>query len=157
MGYAGFQYEELVHGIQRSDALAGLMGSKQVKSSTGGDTNILIMGLDSRLDGYGNLLPRAIYSALHTTQQSASVLAGTLDVVIGMDFTMPAALGLGDRALRQPSPAPAPARAVAATGGGRSGPAPTQLSALSGGSTPCLKQELLGRKRLVRSYGRFEG
>lgn len=70
LGYAGFQYEGLVNGIQRSDVLAGLIGSKQVKSSAGGDTNILIMGLDSRLDESGNLLPRAIYSALHTGDAS---------------------------------------------------------------------------------------
>ena len=70
LGYVGFQYEGLVHGIRRSDALAGLIGSKQVRSSAGGDTNILIMGLDSRLDENGNLLPRAIYSALHTGDSS---------------------------------------------------------------------------------------
>jgi hypothetical protein len=38
-----------------------------------------------------------------------------------------------------PSPTPAPATAVPATGGGRSGPAPKQLSALSGGGIPCVK------------------
>lgn len=70
LGYVGFQYEGLVHGIRRSDALAGLIGSKQVRSSAGGNTNILIMGLDSRLDENGNLLPRAIYSALHTGDSS---------------------------------------------------------------------------------------
>ena len=71
------------------------------------------------------------------TQQSASVLAGSLNVVIGMDFTMPPALG--PAAAGSGSPSPAPATAVAATGGGRSGPAPTQLSALSGGGIPCVK------------------
>jgi anionic cell wall polymer biosynthesis LytR-Cps2A-Psr (LCP) family protein len=40
---------------------------------------------------------------------------------------------------KSPSPTPAPATAVPATGGGRSGPAPTQLSALSGGGIPCVK------------------
>ena len=64
--YAGFQYQGLVHGVQRSNVLADLLGSKAVKSSTNGDTNILIMGLDSRLDEKGRLLPRAIYSALHS-------------------------------------------------------------------------------------------
>jgi LCP family protein required for cell wall assembly len=73
------------------------------------------------------------------TQQSASVSAGSLDVVIGMDFTMPPALGLGAAGSGRPSPTPAPATAVPATGGGRSGPAPTQLSALSGGGIPCVK------------------
>jgi len=65
LGYVGFQYEGLVNGIQRSDALSSLRGSKQVKSSVHGDTNILIMGLDSRLDENGHVLPPAIYSALH--------------------------------------------------------------------------------------------
>jgi len=70
VGYVAFEYEGLVTGIQRSDALAGLFGSRQVESSAGGDTNILIMGLDSRLDENGALLPRAIYSALHTGDAS---------------------------------------------------------------------------------------
>jgi LCP family protein required for cell wall assembly len=70
-GYVGFQYEGLAHGIQRSNVLQGLLGSKVVKSSTNGDTNILIMGLDSRLDEKGHLLPRAIYSALHAGDSSA--------------------------------------------------------------------------------------
>jgi LCP family protein required for cell wall assembly len=70
VGYVGFQYEGLVNGVQRSDALSSLRGSKQVKSSASGDTNILIMGLDSRLDENGHLLPPAIYSALHTGDSS---------------------------------------------------------------------------------------
>ena len=70
LGYVGFQYEGLVNGIQRSDALSSLRGSKQVRSSAHGDTNILIMGLDSRLDENGHLLPPAIYSALHAGDSS---------------------------------------------------------------------------------------
>ena len=73
------------------------------------------------------------------TQQSASVPAGNLDIVIGTDFTMPSALGRGAAGPGSPSPMPAPATAVPATGGGRSGPAPTQLSALAGGGVPCVK------------------
>jgi LCP family protein required for cell wall assembly len=73
------------------------------------------------------------------TLQSASVSPGSLDVVIGMDFTMPPALGLGAAGSASGPPTPAPATAVAATGGGRSGPAPNQLSALSGGGVPCVK------------------
>jgi len=48
------------------------------------------------------------------------------------------AAALGELPTQQ-SASVAPATAVAATGGGRSGPAPTQLSALSGGGIPCVK------------------
>jgi LCP family protein required for cell wall assembly len=70
-GYAVFQYERLDHGIQRSDVLQRLRGSTAVKSSTNQDTNILIMGLDSRLDENGNLLPPAIYAALNAGDSSS--------------------------------------------------------------------------------------
>jgi anionic cell wall polymer biosynthesis LytR-Cps2A-Psr (LCP) family protein len=62
-GYAVFEYFNLTTGIQRSDILGG-------QGSTNGDTNILIMGLDSRLDENGNPLPAAIYNALHAGDQS---------------------------------------------------------------------------------------
>jgi LCP family protein required for cell wall assembly len=63
VGYAGFEYFNLTTGIKRSDILGG-------QGSTNGDTNILIMGLDSRLDENGNPLPAAIYNALHAGDQS---------------------------------------------------------------------------------------
>src|SRR5450631_3237992 len=63
MGYAAFQYLSLTLGIKRSDVLGG-------QGSTAGDTNILIMGLDSRLDENGNPLPKQIYDALHAGDQS---------------------------------------------------------------------------------------
>lgn len=63
VGYAVFQYIGLSMGIKRSDILGG-------QGSTNGDTNILIMGLDSRLDENGNALPKRIYEALHTGNQS---------------------------------------------------------------------------------------
>jgi LCP family protein required for cell wall assembly len=63
VGYAVFQYFNLTMGIKRSDILGG-QGSKN------GDTNILIMGLDSRLDENGNPLPAKIYTALHAGDQS---------------------------------------------------------------------------------------
>jgi LCP family protein required for cell wall assembly len=62
-GYAVFEYFNLTMGIKRSDILGG-------KGSTNGDTNILIMGLDSRLDENGNPLPKQIYNALHAGDQS---------------------------------------------------------------------------------------
>lgn len=63
VGYAAFEYFNLSSGIQRSDILGG-------QGSTNGDTNILIMGLDSRLDENGNPLPAQIYNALHAGDQS---------------------------------------------------------------------------------------
>lgn len=63
-GYAAFQYHSLDSGIRRSAALAG------AKQSTHGDTNLLVMGLDSRLDENGDPLPKAMYDALHTGDAS---------------------------------------------------------------------------------------
>jgi LCP family protein required for cell wall assembly len=63
VGYTVFQYLSLTLGIKRSDILGGT-------GSATGDTNILIMGLDSRLDENGNPLPKQIYDALHAGDQS---------------------------------------------------------------------------------------
>lgn len=63
-GYAAFQYHSLDSGIRRSSALAG------TTQSTHGDTNLLVMGLDSRLDENGDPLPKAMYDALHTGDAS---------------------------------------------------------------------------------------
>ena len=52
-------------GITTSQALDGIPGS------TGGDQNILIMGLDSRLDEKGRPLPQDIYDALHAGDETA--------------------------------------------------------------------------------------
>jgi LCP family protein required for cell wall assembly len=71
VGYAGFLYFSLSMGIKRSDALGGLKKSRPVGGQgTVADTNILIMGLDSRLDENGNPLPKQIYDALHAGDQS---------------------------------------------------------------------------------------
>lgn len=59
-GYGWSQYEALLTGIGKSDAIRG-----DAPKSAGGDTNILIMGLDSRLDGNGKPLSPEIYQALH--------------------------------------------------------------------------------------------
>jgi LCP family protein required for cell wall assembly len=61
LGYAGYSYFRLTRGITTSDVIAsgGATGSPR------GDTNILIMGLDSRVDENGDPLPADIYEALH--------------------------------------------------------------------------------------------
>lgn len=63
-GYGWSQYEALLTGIGRSDAIRD-----DAPKSAGGDTNILIMGLDSRLDESGKPLPAEIYQALHAGDQ----------------------------------------------------------------------------------------
>ncbi|NKQ55986.1 LCP family protein [Amycolatopsis sp. K13G38] len=62
-GYGWSAYHGLVSGLRTSNALAG------ESASLGGDTNILIMGLDSRLDENGDPLPQSIYDALHAGDQ----------------------------------------------------------------------------------------
>jgi LCP family protein required for cell wall assembly len=63
-GYGWSQYQDLLTGIGRSDAIRG-----DAPKSASGDTNILIMGLDSRLDENGHPLPPEIYQALHAGDQ----------------------------------------------------------------------------------------
>jgi LCP family protein required for cell wall assembly len=62
MGWAG--YRHLTGGITTSQALAG------APTSTGGDQNILIMGLDSRLDQRGQPLAPEIYDKLHAGDET---------------------------------------------------------------------------------------
>ena len=62
IGWVG--YRSLAGSITLSQALAGGPGS------TGGEQNILIMGLDSRLDQYGKPLPQEMYAALHAGDES---------------------------------------------------------------------------------------
>ena len=63
IGWAG--YHTIDSGITTSQALAG------EPESLGGEQNILIMGLDSRLDQHGRPLPQDIYDALHAGDESA--------------------------------------------------------------------------------------
>lgn len=65
-GYAWTTLQSATTNIRRSGALA----SPDLKKSLNGDTNILIMGLDSRLDENGNPLPQDIYDALHAGDNS---------------------------------------------------------------------------------------
>lgn len=64
VGYVVLQYEGLMSGIKRSDVVAA--GGK----SSHGDINILVMGLDSRLDENGKPLPKELYAALHAGDQA---------------------------------------------------------------------------------------
>lgn len=57
-------YRNLSGGITTSQALAG------GPASVGGAQNILIMGLDSRLDQHGQPLPQDIYDALHAGDET---------------------------------------------------------------------------------------
>jgi len=65
-GYAWGTYQNLSSGIKKSDVIVAAGGPKSVN----GDTNILIMGLDTRLDENGNALPADIYNALHAGNQA---------------------------------------------------------------------------------------
>lgn len=59
--YAVYGFVDLTAGIHRSDLT--LPGSNVAQNTS--ETNILIMGLDSRLDENGNALPQDVYNALH--------------------------------------------------------------------------------------------
>ena len=65
-GYAWATYTSFNDNLHRSDA----QQKSGVKASLNGDTNILIMGLDTRLDENGNPLPQNIYDALHAGDSS---------------------------------------------------------------------------------------
>jgi LCP family protein required for cell wall assembly len=54
------RYSDLSSGLHRSSVLS------TASDPSGRDTNILVMGLDSRLDENGNPLPAAVYDAMHT-------------------------------------------------------------------------------------------
>lgn len=64
-GIGWASYQDITGGITTSQALAD--GGP---TSTGHDQNILIMGLDSRLDQHGLPLPQDIYDALHAGDDS---------------------------------------------------------------------------------------
>jgi LCP family protein required for cell wall assembly len=74
MAWAGNR--NLFRGITVSQALEG------VPSSTGGDQNILIMGLDSRLDQHGRPLPQEMYEALHAGDETAGGYNANVLIVV---------------------------------------------------------------------------
>ena len=64
--FAAYSYIDLSNGLHRSDiTLPGGGKKKDVAES-----NILVMGLDSRLDENGNALPADVYNALHAGSQA---------------------------------------------------------------------------------------
>ncbi|MHC9292611.1 LCP family protein [Mycobacterium sp. LTG2003] len=73
-GTGWITYRGALDGITTSNALDGDPGS------TGDTENILIMGIDSRLDQYGNPLPQDIYDAMHAGDETAGDY--TADVLI---------------------------------------------------------------------------
>ncbi|MEO7235571.1 MAG: LCP family protein [Lapillicoccus sp.] len=65
LGYGAYQYLNLTRGITTSDALGPSTAAPTSAGAPRPDTNILIMGLDSRVDENGEPLPQDIYDALH--------------------------------------------------------------------------------------------
>ena len=68
LGYAAYLYFSLDNGMHRSAALAGVQSGGAV--AAGADIDLLLMGLDSRLDVNGRPLPAQMYQALHTGDES---------------------------------------------------------------------------------------
>ena len=74
--FAAYKYNDLSNGIHRSViSLPTPSSSSGASLGTGvaqhtGETNILVMGLDSRLDENGNPLPANVYNALQAGNQS---------------------------------------------------------------------------------------
>ena len=68
LGLSGYTWSQIrvLNTVHKSNAIA----APGEKKSLNGDTNILIMGLDSRLDENGNALPQDIYNALHAGDNS---------------------------------------------------------------------------------------
>ena len=74
MAWAG--NHNLFAGITVSQALEGVPGS------TDGDQNILVMGLDSRLDQHGRPLPQEMYDALHAGDETAGGYNANVLIVV---------------------------------------------------------------------------
>ncbi len=68
VGYAVWQVVRLGAGIQRSDILSGGTGAD---TGPGEEINLLLMGLDSRLDMNGKALSPELYDKLHSGDESS--------------------------------------------------------------------------------------
>ncbi|MDV3129910.1 LCP family protein [Mycobacterium sp. 21AC1] len=75
-GMGWVTYRGVLDGITTSNALDG------DPSSTGDTENILIMGLDSRLDQHGNPLPQDIYEALHAGDETVGGYNANVLIVV---------------------------------------------------------------------------
>ena len=70
LGYAVFEYVTLDKNLQRSDILSRIHPDDPTTQGLASDTNILLMGLDSRLDLKGDPLPQDLYDAMRTGDSS---------------------------------------------------------------------------------------
>jgi LCP family protein required for cell wall assembly len=68
--FAVYLYNDLSTGIHRSTITLPSASSTAAVPQDTGETNILVMGLDSRKDENGNPLPAAVYNALNAGDQS---------------------------------------------------------------------------------------
>jgi LCP family protein required for cell wall assembly len=75
-GFGWVKTHDMFTGITTSQALEGDPGS------SGGEQNILIMGLDSRLDEHGNPLPQEIYDALHAGDETTGGYNSNVLIVV---------------------------------------------------------------------------
>ena len=80
-------YHRAASAITTSSALEGQ------PASTGGEQNILIMGLDSRRDQAGNALPQQMYDALHAGDDSYAVDGAGYDADVLLVAHLPAGDG----------------------------------------------------------------
>lgn len=70
VGVVVYKYVDLSSGIHRSAITMPTASAKPGVPQNSGETNILIMGLDSRVDQDGNPLPQEIYDAIRAGDQS---------------------------------------------------------------------------------------
>ncbi|MDQ6716185.1 MAG: LCP family protein [Actinomycetota bacterium] len=70
VGYAAFQYFSLTTGITKSNIIEAPPAAAAGAGAAPRDVNILIMGLDSRVDQNGQPLSPDIYAALHAGDQT---------------------------------------------------------------------------------------
>ncbi|WP_223694107.1 LCP family protein [Leifsonia poae] len=69
-GFAIATYQEVSSGIHRSTFSLPSASAKPGVAQNTGETNILVMGLDSRVDQNGKALPEVLYNALRAGDQS---------------------------------------------------------------------------------------
>ncbi|HZA09181.1 MAG TPA: LCP family protein [Mycobacterium sp.] len=75
-------HRDALSGITTSQALSQVLGDAPV--GTGGDQNILIMGVDSRRDQQGRPLPADIYGALHAGDETTGDYDADVLIVVRM-------------------------------------------------------------------------